>query len=76
MTKLTGTGLATAPASASSGCCHDLMDAPVTQAELLGDLAQRPSCHLEPTYCRVELGAGDLSVMLGIDDASLRGSLA
>ncbi len=50
------------------------MNTLVTQAEFLGDLAQRSSRQLEPTYRPVELGAGDLGVMLSIDGASLSGS--
>ena len=49
------------------------MNALVTEAELHRDLAQRPARKLEPAYRPVELGAEYLSVVLCLDEASLRG---
>src|SRR5690348_16737656 len=72
--ELSGTGPAPTPAPGSAGRFNDLMNSLVTQAELLGDLAQRPSRQLESTYRSVELGAGGFGVTLSIEDASLGGS--
>lgn len=71
--QVTEAGPAAAPASASPGRFHDLMNALVTDAEFFGYLAQRSSGKLEPAYRPVELGAGDFGVMLSIDEASLGG---
>jgi hypothetical protein len=67
------TRVAGPPASAPSACFHDLVDALVTQAKLVGDLPQRPASQLEPAYRPVEFGAESLRVMLSIDEASFRG---
>ncbi len=50
------------------------MNALVAEAELPGDLAQRPARQLEPAYRPVEFAAEDLRVVLSSNDASLRGS--
>ena len=49
------------------------MNTLVTQAELLGDLAQRASRQLEPAYRPVELDPGDVGSLLSVEGASLRG---
>src|SRR5262249_40442352 len=59
---------AAAPAPASAGGFHDLMDALVTEAKRARDLAQRGAGQLKPPDRAVKVSAGNLGRMLGVDD--------
>src|SRR5260370_5091640 len=72
--KLSSPGPTATPVPASAGRVNDLMNALMTQAELLGDLAQRPSGQLESAYRSVEFRSGGFGAALSIEYTSLRGS--
>ncbi len=57
------------PASAAPGRFHDLMDALMAEAERLGDFTERSARELEPAHRPVKPGSGDVSCLLGIDEA-------